>query len=87
MLGFLRSTYGRGAGPILLDDVHCAGTETSLQQCTAHDIGDHSCDHTEDAGVRCMCVHVQLLTEAAGVSRKIDQGVLNYRVCIQHAKF
>ena len=61
VLGFLSSTYGRGAGPILLDDVHCAGTETSLQQCAANLIGNYNCDHYEDAGVRCMCLHVQLL--------------------------
>ena len=53
VLVFRRSTYGRGTGPILLDDVHCTGTETSLQQCAANDIGNHNCDHTEDAGVRC----------------------------------
>ena len=61
VLWFSSSTYGRGTGPILLDNVHCAGTETSLQQCVANPIGDHNCDHYEDAGVRCMCLRVQLV--------------------------
>ena len=58
--GFQSSTYGRGMGPILMDDVHCTGTETSLQQCSASDIGDHNCNHYEDAGVRCMCSDVNI---------------------------
>ena len=58
VLWFQNSTYGRGTGLILLGNVRCAGTETSLQQCAASGIGDHNCDHSEDAGVRCMCLHV-----------------------------
>ena len=58
VLRFWSSTYGHGTGPILLDNVHCAGTETSLQQCAANPIGDHNCDHSDDAGVRCVCLHV-----------------------------
>ena len=56
MLRFRRAAFGFGTGPILLDDVHCAGTETSLQQCAANPIGDHNCGHIEDAGVRCETV-------------------------------
>ena len=48
-----RAIFGQGAGPILLSDVQCSGTETSLIECywTAHDI--HTCLHSEDAGVIC----------------------------------
>ncbi|NXB66247.1 DMBT1 protein, partial [Struthidea cinerea] len=45
--------YGRGAGPIWLDDVTCAGDESDLFQCPARTWGQHNCHHGEDAGVVC----------------------------------
>jgi deleted-in-malignant-brain-tumors protein 1 len=44
--------YGRGSGPIHLDDVECAGTETNILQCT-YDPVTSDCGHSEDAGVQC----------------------------------
>ena len=44
--------FGRGDGlPILLDDMACNGSETSLTECAGVRI--HDCDHSEDAGVIC----------------------------------
>ena len=45
--------FGSGSGPIFLDNVICRGTESSLLQCRTNPIGQHNCDHSEDAGVRC----------------------------------
>ncbi|KFR16193.1 Neurotrypsin, partial [Opisthocomus hoazin] len=45
--------YGRGTGPILLDEVECSGNELSLDQCKKSDWGQQNCDHIEDAGVSC----------------------------------
>jgi deleted-in-malignant-brain-tumors protein 1 len=50
----VRASYGMGTGPIYLDDVSCGGSETRLDACGANPIGQHNCQHSEDAGVRCV---------------------------------
>ena len=45
--------FGAGNGPILLDDVYCTGSETSIFECGNAGIGINDCYHGEDAGVRC----------------------------------
>ena len=55
---FMRAYFGAGAQsmPIWLDNVQCAGTETSLLDCSRRDspaVGVHNCRHREDVGVRC----------------------------------
>ena len=46
--------FGGGTGPILVDEVQCTGSESSLSQCPHDGIGNHDCSHFEDAGVICL---------------------------------
>ena len=51
---YSRAYFGQGSGPILLDNVTCTGSESTLANCTHLGIGiTRSCSHSEDAGVRC----------------------------------
>jgi hypothetical protein len=52
-VAFSQARFGQGSGPIHLDDVNCAGTESALGDCSANPIGINDCSHVEDAGVRC----------------------------------
>lgn len=46
--------FGRGEGPIWLDNVECTGDELALTQCKHPDYGVNNCGHGEDAGVICL---------------------------------
>ena len=49
----LSAHYGQGTGPIWIDDVECLGMESDLFACQHSGIGNHNCEHDQDASVEC----------------------------------
>ncbi|XP_075900741.1 scavenger receptor cysteine-rich domain-containing protein DMBT1-like isoform X2 [Nelusetta ayraudi] len=45
--------FGRGSGPIWLDNVECSGEESAITHCTHNPVGENNCGHDEDASVFC----------------------------------
>ncbi|KAM4819827.1 scavenger receptor cysteine-rich type 1 protein M130 [Thomomys bottae] len=48
------AAFGRGSGPIWLNDVRCSGNESRLWDCPARPWGRSDCGHKEDAAVQCL---------------------------------
>ena len=56
-----RAGFGNGSGMIVLDNLDCSGSEGSLFDCPSDSpVLVHDCDHSEDAGVRCLCKSLTL---------------------------
>ena len=45
--------YGQGKGAILLSNISCSGSESSLADCDQFGITTVNCTHANDAGVHC----------------------------------
>lgn len=45
--------FGAGTGQIWMDDLHCDGTELSLDNCRFRPWGTNNCGHNEDLSVIC----------------------------------
>ncbi|PIK47664.1 putative deleted in malignant brain tumors 1 protein [Apostichopus japonicus] len=47
-----KAHFGKGTGPVLMDDLQCSGQEERLTDCVFRGVG-HNCGHNEDASVIC----------------------------------
>ena len=57
---YSNSYFGRGTGGIFLDNLYCTGRESRLVDCSHSGIGNHNCDHSADAGLRCQGVSIDI---------------------------
>lgn len=57
------SEFGRGFGPIWVDQLNCSGAESGIQECGANEWGDHDCNHFEDVAVHCTSECVSIVTD------------------------
>ena len=48
------AAFGEGPGTIMLNGVHCVGNESSIFDCVHGGPNVHNCQHSQDAGVRCL---------------------------------
>lgn len=57
--------YGNGTGDIVLDDLDCNSTESTLLDCQEdkNNRNNHDCTHSEDAGVRCGGTYISRLLD------------------------
>lgn len=53
-VAFGNAAFGPGSGLIYFDDVGCIGNEQTVFDCSNSGVGNNDCDHSEDAGVRCL---------------------------------
>ena len=47
------TSRGQGSGMILMDNVACEGTESSIFNCSHNGMGNLNCQHGQGAGVTC----------------------------------
>ena len=52
-VAFSNAHFGRGAGPIYLDNIDCSGSESNLFNCSNSSVVNCASGHWDDAGVRC----------------------------------
>ena len=59
-LAFSGGSTVDGTGRIVLDDLHCTGSESRLIDCPHNGLGRHNCGHNEAASVMCSGIIVNI---------------------------
>eukprot|EP00731_Ephydatia_muelleri_P031796 Em0023g303a len=70
--------YGAGSGPVFISQLTCSGAEDSVLHCPVlQTIGLTPCDHSRDAGVRCVDIN-ECLTNNGGCSQNCTNTIGSY---------
>lgn len=55
-----RANFGRGDGPIWMDNLGCHGNESKITECKHNGFNVENCNHAEDASVICNGKYIRL---------------------------
>ncbi|CAH1247163.1 PRSS12 [Branchiostoma lanceolatum] len=78
--------FGRGGGPVLMDEVECTGGERSVVQCFHSGWYVHDCSHAEDAGVLCESAPT-VLTDVPATTVRPDRNYTQPENCGRRFSF
>jgi hypothetical protein len=68
------ASYGRGTGPVYLENLGCIGNETMLLDCVHREpIGTGSCTHAQDVSVDC-CPAISVNAVGTAASKAVQVG-------------
>lgn len=70
-ISYKEAKFGRGTGPIWLDDLKCQGEESSLGDCRFNGWNNSNCGHEEDASVGCEPAPTTVATTTSSVDAMI----------------
>lgn len=70
-----KAYFGKGSGPIFLDNVSCYGHEVDIAQCRHRGFNINNCGHNEDVGVVCSAVTASLNAVRCNRRRNEETGV------------
>ncbi|CAG2205114.1 PRSS12 [Mytilus edulis] len=71
--------FGRGYGPILIDDLDCSGEEDDISECNRTPWFKSNCDHGEDVSVKCVADYriVRLVNGSYPWEGRVEINTLN----------
>ncbi|XP_048254124.1 deleted in malignant brain tumors 1 protein-like [Haliotis rufescens] len=80
---YVTTSYGPGEGLVWMSNVNCAGTETSLDECSHTRWGTVTgCSHSSDVGVVCLGATLQIHLEPTGSVLNVPLGQVISVVCV-----
>ncbi|XP_019850025.1 PREDICTED: deleted in malignant brain tumors 1 protein-like isoform X9 [Amphimedon queenslandica] len=69
-IAFSNAYFGQGTGSIVMSNVGCFGSESTLTSC--YHTTNHNCGHYEDAGVRCSYICIDGSVRLVGGSSSLE---------------